>query len=87
MVDLGSAMAVDRVILKWHTNYGKAFKIQASSDSATWTDVYSTTLGAPYSVTDVTFDKTTARYVRMNGTQAGGANGYSLFAFMVLNDQ
>jgi hypothetical protein len=24
--------------------------------------------------------------VRMNGTQRGNANGYSLFAFMVLND-
>lgn len=86
MVDLGSAMAIDRVILKWHTNYGKTFRIQVSSDSKTWTDVYSTALGAPYSVTDVTFDQTTARYVRMNGTQAGNANGYSLFAFMVLND-
>jgi hypothetical protein len=86
MVDLGSAMAIDRVILKWNTNYGKAFKIQASSDSKNWADVYSTTLGAPYSVTDVSFDQATARYVRMNGTQMGTANGYSLFAFMVLSD-
>jgi hypothetical protein len=85
-VDLGSAMALDRVILKWHTNYGKAFKIQVSSDSTTWTDVYSTSIGAPYSVTDVAFDTTTARYVRMNGSQRGTTSGYSLFAFMVLND-
>jgi len=86
MVDLGSAMEIDRAILKWYTDYGKAFKIQVSTDSTTWTDVYSTTVGASYSVTDVTFAKTTARYVRMNGTQRGNANGYSLFAFMVLND-
>jgi hypothetical protein len=86
MVDLGSAMALDRVILKWHTNYGKAFKIQVSSDSTAWTDVYSTSIGAPYSVTDVAFDRTTARYVRMNGSQRGTTSGYSLFAFMVLND-
>ena len=86
MVDLGSAMEIDRVVLKWYTDYGKAFKIQTSTDSTTWTDVYSTTTGASYSVTDVTFAKTSARYVRMNGTQRGNQNGYSLFAFMVLDD-
>ena len=86
MVDLGSVRALDRVILKWHTDYGKAFKIQVSGDATTWTDVYSTTVGAPYSVTDATFDRTTARYVRMYGSQRGTANGFSLFSFMVLND-
>jgi hypothetical protein len=86
MVDLGVAKEIDRVILKWYLNYGKAFKIQVSTDATAWTDVYSTTIGASYSVTDVTFAKTTARYVRMNGTQRGNANGYSLFAFMVLDD-
>jgi hypothetical protein len=86
MVDLGSAMEINRVILKWYSNYGKAFKVQVSADSTTWTDVFSTTVGASYSVTDEKFAKTTARYVRMNGTQRGNANGYSLFAFMVLND-
>ena len=86
MVDLGSAMAIDRVILKWYTDYGKSFAIQVSTDNTTWTDVYNSTTGASYSVTDVTFAKTTARYVRMNGTKRGNANGYSLFAFMVLND-
>jgi hypothetical protein len=86
MVDLGAAIEIDRVILKWYTDYGKAFKIQVSTDSTTWTDVYSTTVGASYSVTDVTFAATTARYVRMYGTQRGNQNGYSLFAFMVLDD-
>jgi hypothetical protein len=86
MVDLGSAMEINRVILKWYTDYGKAFKIQVSTDNTTWTDVYSTTAGASYSATDVTFAKTTARYVRMNGTKRGNQNGYSLFAFIVLND-
>jgi F5/8 type C domain/Glycosyl hydrolases family 43 len=86
MVDLGTSQEVDRVILKWYSDCGKAFKIQASTDGTNWTNVYSTTTGASYSVTDVTFAKTTARYVRMNGTQRGNQNGYSLFAFMVLDD-
>jgi hypothetical protein len=86
MVDLGAPMDVDRVILKWYTDYAKSFQIQVSTDSTTWTSVYTTTTGASYSVTDVTFPETTARYVRMNGTARGNTNGYSLFAFMVLDD-
>jgi hypothetical protein len=86
MVDLGAAMAVNRVILKCDSNYAKAFQIQVSTNSSIWTDVYSTAIGAAYSVTDVSFTKTTARYVRMYGTQRGTTNGYSLFDFMVLND-
>jgi len=42
----------------------KAFKIQVSADSTTWIDVFSTTVGASYSVTDEKFATTTARYVR-----------------------
>lgn len=86
MVDLGAAMEVDRVILKWYTDYANSFTIDVSADSTTWTSVYTTTTGASYSVTDVTFNPTSARYVRMNGTKRGNTNGYSLFAFMVLDD-
>jgi hypothetical protein len=85
-VDLGSAMDVNRVILKWDDNYAKSFKIQVSTDNTEWTDVFSTTKGGKRSVTDETFTTTSARYVRMNGTQRGGSGGYSLFDFMVLND-
>ena len=55
MVDLGAPTEVNRVILKWNRNYAKAFKIQVSNDATSWTDVYSTSQGASYSVTDVHF--------------------------------
>jgi hypothetical protein len=86
MVDLGSPAEINRVTLKWHYNFAKAFKIQLSTDATAWTDVFSTTHGSAYSVTDETFKTTTARYVRMYGTQRGTPNGYSLFTFMVLKD-
>jgi hypothetical protein len=86
MVDLGTSMEIDRVILKWHTNYARAFSLEVSTDATTWMAVYNTTKGASYSVTDVTFSNTSARYVRMNGSQRGTQNGYSLFSFMVLHD-
>lgn len=86
MVDLGSEMPIDRVILKWDTLYAKSFKIQVATDTAAWTDVFSTNNAGSRSVTDETFDLTTARYVRMYATERGNANGgYSLFDFMVLN--
>jgi hypothetical protein len=71
-VDLGSPMSVNRVIIKWDSSYAKAFKVQVSTDNATWTDE--------------SFATTTARYVRMYGTQRGTTGGYSMFEFMVLND-
>ena len=86
MVDLGSPVEIDRVILKWYSDYAEAFDVEVSTDAAAWMSVYTSTTGASYSVTDVTFAKTTARYVRMNGTKRGTTNGYSLFAFMVLDD-
>ena len=98
-VDLGSPTAINRVILKWHADAAKEFKIQTSTDNAAWADVYSTSLGSSNAITDDTFKTTTARYVRMLGSQrapvlgggrgappAAGANGYSLYAFEVLKD-
>jgi hypothetical protein len=86
-VDLGSAMPINRVILKWDSTYAKSFKIQVSGDNAAWTDVFSTTKAGARSITDETFATTSARYVRMYGTQLGGTGtGYTLFDFMVLND-
>ena len=87
MIDLGSEININRVILKWDSAYAKAFKIQVSKDTSTWTDVFSTTKAGLRSITDETFDVTAARYVRMYGTQRGNTSkGYSLFEFMVLND-
>jgi len=69
MVDLGAPMDINRVILKWNTNAAKSFKIQTSTDATTWTDVFSTTQGASYSVTDEKFKTTMARYVRVEATE------------------
>jgi hypothetical protein len=87
MIDLGSAMEINRVILKWDSAYAKSFKIQVATDTASWKDVFSTTKAGLRCITDETFPATTARYVRMNGTQRGNTSkGYGLFEFMVLND-
>jgi hypothetical protein len=82
MVDLGAPTDVNRVILKWDAAAAKSFKVQTSTDAATWTDVFTTTQGSSATVTDETFPTTSARYVRMFATQraaipfAGGRGGF-----------
>lgn len=81
-VDLGAVRSVDTVALRWEDAYGKAYRIQVSTDATTWSDVYSTITGTGgYDL--VTFPSTSARYVRMYGTKRGTPWGYSLREFGV----
>jgi acyl-homoserine lactone acylase PvdQ len=81
-VDLGSVQQVSRVILSWESAYGKSYKVQVSSDGATWRDV-SSIVDGDGGQDNVSFTPTTARYVRMAGVQRGTGYGYSLYEFEV----
>jgi hypothetical protein len=80
-VDLGSAQAIGRVVLRWETAYGRAYQIQVSNDASAWTTIYSTTTGDG-GVDDLTVTGT-GRYVRMYGTQRATQWGYSLWEFEI----
>ncbi|TQS26446.1 discoidin domain-containing protein [Microbispora sp. KK1-11] len=80
-VDLGSVKTICKVVLTWEAAYATAFKIQASDNASTWTDLYSTTTGTGGTQTlDVTGS---GRYVRVYGTARATAYGYSLWSFTV----
>ncbi|WP_438351687.1 discoidin domain-containing protein [Paenibacillus sp. FA6] len=81
-VDLGSSKSVNRVKLNWEAAYGKSYKIQVSSNSTSWTDVYSTTTGNG-AIDDITFTPQNGQYVRVLCSARGTAYGYSLFDFEV----
>lgn len=81
-VDLGAPYLVSRVNLDWEAAYGRAYRIQVSSDGESWTDVYSTTTGAG-GAEIVKFEETEARFVRMYGTSRGTMHGYSLWELKV----
>lgn len=86
-IDLGEAQQINRVICKWSEGYAKSFIIQVSTDNTEWKDVYTTSVGAPISVTDETFASTDARYVRIYCTTRGdNSKGNEIFDIMVLND-
>jgi len=64
-VDLGAAMVVGRVVVKWRENYyAKNYEAQVSNDDVTWTTV-ATATGAGGAQT-LSFSPRTARYVRLN---------------------
>ncbi|TCO58337.1 penicillin acylase family protein [Actinocrispum wychmicini] len=79
-VDLGTARPVARVVLTWETAYATGYHIDVSTDGTTWQQAYATTT-ATGGTNTVTFPTTSARYVRMTGTQRGTRYGYSLYEF------
>ncbi|MBV8466444.1 MAG: discoidin domain-containing protein, partial [Burkholderiales bacterium] len=83
-VDLGSAQTFNRVVLFWQNAYGAAYQIQTSNDNANWTTVYTQTQGKG-GIEDLSFPSTTARYVRLYGTQRATPYGYSLWEMEVYN--
>ncbi|MFB7451279.1 glycosyl hydrolase family 8 [Streptomyces sp. NPDC056194] len=80
-IDLGANHTISRVKLDWEAAYGKAYRIQTSTDGTTWTDVYSTAAGD--GATDDLTVSGSGRYVRMYGTGRGTPYGYSLWEFEV----
>ncbi|WP_326820699.1 discoidin domain-containing protein [Streptosporangium sp. NBC_01756] len=80
-VDLGASAGISRVVLTWEAAYGSAYKIQASENGITWTDLKTVTGGDGGADTwDVTGN---GRYVRMLGTTRATGYGYSLWEFQV----
>ncbi|MEU6894826.1 discoidin domain-containing protein [Streptomyces sp. NPDC046557] len=80
-VDLGAPAQLNQVVLRWEAAYAKSYRVELSTDGATWSTAYSTTAGSGGVQTlDITG---TARYVRVYGTQRATAYGYSLWEFQV----
>jgi hypothetical protein len=81
MVNLGSAKSFGLVVLRWE-NYGKVYEIQTSNNNIDWTTTVTVTDGNG-GVEIHWFSETTARYVRMYGTERGTTYGYSLYEFEI----
>ena len=73
-VDLGASVRIGRVVLRWESAYGRAYRILTSGDRTNRTPAHTTTAG------DGGFDD---RYVRLEPTLRGTADGYSLWEFGV----
>jgi acyl-homoserine lactone acylase PvdQ len=81
-VDLGGSRGVGRVILRWDSAYGSAYRVDVSDDNSTWRTVATVTAGNG-GTDNLTFPATSARYVRMAGVHRATAFGYMLLEFEV----
>ena len=81
-VDLGTVKSVEKVVINWEAAYGKAYKIQTSTDGKNWTTVKDLT-NQDGGEDTVTFNTVNARYVRMQGVTRALPYGYSIYEFEV----
>ncbi|WP_246040929.1 discoidin domain-containing protein [Streptomyces cadmiisoli] len=77
-LDLGATHRVGRVTLDWERAYGKAYRVELSTDGVNWQTAWSTTTGDGGLDTAV-FPGTPARHVRVHGLDRGTDWGYSLY--------
>jgi hypothetical protein len=76
-LDLGSTSTVKRVTLDWERAYGKAYRVELSTDGTNWQSAWSTTAGDG-GLDTALFSGVPARYVRIQGLDRGTEWGYSL---------
>ncbi|WRZ88633.1 discoidin domain-containing protein [Streptomyces sp. NBC_01007] len=80
-VDLGASATITKVVLNWEAAYGSDYRVQASPDGSTWTDIKTVTGGD--GGTDTLDVSGQGRYVRMYGVHRATPYGYSLWEFQV----
>jgi len=82
MVDLGSVLSFNNVVLNWEAACATAYQIQTSDNGTDWATIHTETAGVA-GVKSILFGSVNARYVRVYGTARATVYGYSLFEFEV----
>jgi len=78
-IDLEAVRRIDRVRLRWATEYARAYRVQSSTDGADWTDLYVTRAGDG-GTDDLKRLAGQGRFLRVLATQRGRDDGgYSLW--------
>ena len=81
-IDLGNDVEINKVILRWEDAYAKKYEIQTSSNTNTWTTVFSENNSNGF-IDEINFGPITTRYIRMNGIERATEYGFSLYEFEV----
>ncbi|GAB7042623.1 MULTISPECIES: discoidin domain-containing protein [Catenuloplanes] len=83
-VDLGTPVAISRVVLRWEAAYATAFQLQTSTDGTAWTTIHSAAnaAGGDQSIA-VTG---TGRYLRLHATARATPWGVSLWEFQAFGE-
>ncbi|GAA2519228.1 hypothetical protein Ahu01nite_093080 [Winogradskya humida] len=81
-VDLGNRWQISEVRVRWENAYAVAYRIEVSTDSATWKSIYSTKTGTGGDVT-IDVKDVPARYVRLYSTKRSSQYGISVYELEV----
>jgi len=83
-VDLGSSQRVSSVVIRWEEQvaFASAYSLQCSQDGAEWTQLFATSSGqgSTETIGGLAAD---CRFVLLNCTRTGPANGYSVYELEV----
>ncbi len=86
-INFGGTAVFDSVKIVWENAAAKSYKIQISNDGNSWTDLYTVTDGKSGETRTATFDVTTAKYMRIYGTEKTmPIYGYSIYEVEVSGD-
>jgi hypothetical protein len=78
-IDFGSIVDIFGCTIHWETAYASAYNIEVSEDGESWKRVYATDDGDG-GTDEVFFQKTAARFLRINATKRGTSHwGFSIF--------
>lgn len=77
-IDLGSAQTFSKVAIMWEAAYASKYTIQTSTNGTDWTTKQEVTATFAQTI-EHNIGSTTARYVRIYGTQRGTGYGYSIY--------
>ncbi|WP_433213253.1 beta-N-acetylglucosaminidase domain-containing protein [Microtetraspora malaysiensis] len=78
-IDLGSAVDVGKVVLRWEDAYGTAYRVESSADGRTWAPLAEVTDGDG-GVDEIWIDQANStRHLRVQGVKRALAWGYSLW--------
>jgi hypothetical protein len=86
-VDLGAEQQINGVDLVWENAFGKQYLIQTSLDGVNFDNTVYTQHAGRGGEENLTFNITSARYVRMQGVERNTQYGYSLWEFKVFAPQ
>jgi len=83
-IDLGDCTEILGLILKWENASGKNYSVLLSENGSEWQEVYNTTEGDGR--TDIIyFNKTNARFLKIDLKKRGTTYGYSLYEVAILH--
>ena len=74
-IDLGNDVEINKVILRWEDAYAKKYEIQISSNTTTWTTMFSENNSNGFT-DEINFGLITTRYIRMYGIERATEYGF-----------